>query len=101
MILFVKKFSIITPFLLLCALYIFIFYIFDWFSDMFQEAQFGGIYSRKLRSALVCGFTFFLISEIMLFGGFFWAFFDRVFNPGYITGGICLPSGIENVDFYR
>lgn len=100
-VLFVKKLVFVTPFILLCLFYLLIFYIFDWFNEMYYESHFCGIYSRKLRSSLVCGFLFFLISEIMLFGGFFWAFFDRVFNPGYLIGSACLPLGIENVDFYR
>jgi heme/copper-type cytochrome/quinol oxidase subunit 3 len=42
----------------------------------------------------------FLISEVMLFGGFFWSYFDRVFNPGAIPG--ChLPTGLERIDYWR
>jgi heme/copper-type cytochrome/quinol oxidase subunit 3 len=55
-------------------------------------------YVRKIRAALVCGFTPFLVSEIMLFGGFFWAYFDRVYNPGYSTA-VCLPRAMEYVDY--
>ena len=100
-ILYIKKFVSITPFLLLVALVFFIYFLLDWFDDVIYESRLNGRYNRKLRSALVCGFTCFLISEVLLFGGFFWAYFDRVYNPGYITGSFCLPSGMENIDYWR
>lgn len=100
-VLYVKKFASITPFLLLVALLFFIYFLLDWFDDVIYESRLNGRYNRKLRSALVCGFTCFLISEVLLFGGFFWAYFDRVYNPGYITGSFCLPSGMENIDYWR
>ena len=55
---------------------------------------------KKLRAAFVCGFFLFLLSEIMLFGGFFWAYFDRVYNPGYVTS-VCVPCGMEYIDYKR
>lgn len=65
---------------------------------MIFESRFNGRYNRKLRASLVCGFILFLVSEIMLFGGFFWAYFDRVFNPSTMTGGICIPTCMEHID---
>ena len=64
------------------------------------EGRGAGRYTKKVRAALVCGFALFLISELMLFGGFFWAYFDRVFSPGAVPG--CqLPTGMERIDYFR
>jgi len=53
-----------------------------------------GRYGKKLRAALVCGFFLFLCSEIMLFGGFFWALFDRAYTPA-IDVGYWMPAGMQ------
>lgn len=68
---------------------------------MYIESSIRGRYGRKIRAALCCGFVLFLFSEIMLFGGFFWAYFDRFFNPSYIFDGYWIPAGIDIVEFSR
>lgn len=100
-IVFLKKFANMTPFYLLSALLLFIFFLINWFDDLIYESRMNGRYNRKIRSSLVCGFLCFLISEVLLFGGFFWGFFDRFFNPGYILGSVCIPAGTENIDYMR
>lgn len=100
-IVFLKKFSTMTPVYLLCAFLVFLFFMLNWFEDLVCESRLNGRYNRKIRSGLVFGFLCFLISEILLFGGFFWGFFDRFFNPGYIVGSFCIPSGTENIDYMR
>jgi heme/copper-type cytochrome/quinol oxidase subunit 3 len=85
------------------ALFLFILFcwwMLCWFSDLLYESVVDSRYTRKLRSAFVCGFLLFLVSEIMLFGGFFWAYFDRVYNPGYLTS-VCVPTGMEYIDYKR
>lgn len=72
-----------------------------WGTDMSSESDFDGRYARKVRASLFFGFVFFLVSEVMLFGGFFRAYFDRVFNPSYATGCISIPTGMESIDFSR
>lgn len=66
-----------------------------WFYDMVTESVVFGRYNRKLRYTLMAGFFLFLISEIFLFVGFFWAFFDRMFDTSVFYGGISLPYGVE------
>lgn len=100
-IVFLKKFAIMTPFYLLGALLLFLFFMINWFDDLIYESRMNGRYNRKIRSSLVCGFICFLISEVLLFGGFFWGYFDRFFNPGYILGSFCIPTGTENIDYFR
>lgn len=47
------------------------------------------------------GFILFLTSEVMLFGGFFWSYFDRVYNCSSLVGSFCLPQGVNPIDFLR
>ena len=70
-IVFLKKFLTITPVYLLCVLLIFLFFMLNWFDDLAYESRLNGRHNRKIRSGLVFGFFCFLISEILLFGGFF------------------------------
>lgn len=69
--------------------------ILGWFGDMFIESVVYGKYNRKIRQALNYGFILFLVSEVFLFMGFFWGYFDRLFDPVLWTGGNSLPYGIE------
>jgi heme/copper-type cytochrome/quinol oxidase subunit 3 len=73
------------------------FFAFMWLRDMFIEASVFGKYNRKVRAALVYGFVLFILSECFLFGGFFWAYFDRFFHPTMFTGNSSLPYGIQSI----
>jgi heme/copper-type cytochrome/quinol oxidase subunit 3 len=72
-----------------------------WFMDLINESLIFGKYNRKLRSVIVAGFMIFLTSEVLLFGGFFWAFFDRFFHVPGITGGTSIPMGLEVLIWYK
>lgn len=73
----------------------------SWFYDLLNESMMFGKYNRKLRSVIVVGFMLFLVSEVFLFGGFFWAFFDRFFHTPAIVGGVSVPMGMEVFVFYK
>jgi len=61
--------------LILCAYF--------WFTDIIYEATSEGFHTRVVRVGLKNGFYLFLVSEFMLFFGFFWAFFSFFYMPGY------------------
>src|ERR1700753_4097575 len=48
---------------------------YNWFRDITEEASFVGDHTLVVRRGLVLGFLLFICSEVMLFFGFFWAFF--------------------------
>jgi len=52
--------------------------IFFWVYDVIIESDFGR-YNNKIHKALIFGFVLFLLSELMVFSGFFWVLFDRLF----------------------
>lgn len=58
----------------------FVFFLDLWSNDIFIESSLFGNYSRKLCSGIILGFLVFLLSELVVFSGFFWAFFDISFN---------------------
>ena len=58
--------------------------VMHWVDDV-REESICGRYTKKLRSALYVGFMLFLLSELMLFGSFFWVYFDRIFHLSYVT----------------
>jgi len=73
------------------------FFAFMWLRDMLIEASVFGKYNKKVRAALVYGFFLFIISECFLFGGFFWAYFDRLFHASMMTGNSSLPYGLQPI----
>jgi heme/copper-type cytochrome/quinol oxidase subunit 3 len=72
-----------------------------WFRDLLIESMVFGKYNRKLRSVIVAGFMLFLASEVLLFGGFFRAFFDRFFHTPAMLGGSSMPMGLEVLIWYK
>jgi heme/copper-type cytochrome/quinol oxidase subunit 3 len=76
---------------------LFLYGIFGWVYEIIIESVYFGKYNVKIRATLVCGFFLFLISEIMLFAGLFWAYFDRIFNLTEFTDHLSIPIGMERV----
>jgi cytochrome c oxidase subunit 3 len=74
--------------------------ILAWCKEIVYES-FSGKYTKKLRAALLYGFLLFLISEAMLFGSIFWAYFDRLFHLSYVTGFLSVPTTVEIVRWYK
>jgi len=59
---------------------------FFWFFDVVQEATYAGHHTLAVRAGLRYGFLLFIVSEVMLFFGFFWAFFHASFSPSIELG---------------
>lgn len=74
--------------------------IIAWCKEVARES-FYGKYTKKLRSALLFGFLLFLVSEAMLFGSIFWAYFDRLFHMSYVTGFLSVPTTVEAIRWYK
>jgi len=71
-----------------------------WFLDISREAVVKGLHTRVVRKGLKTGFLFFIASEIMLFFGFFWAFFHSALCPSIEIGGIWPPVGLEVIPMF-
>nr|YP_009472874.1 cytochrome c oxidase subunit III [Melophagus ovinus]ART65747.1 cytochrome c oxidase subunit III [Melophagus ovinus]AWB97140.1 cytochrome c oxidase subunit III [Melophagus ovinus] len=68
--------------------------IFQWWRDVIRESTFQGMHTQIVINSLKYGMILFIISEIMFFISFFWAFFHSSLAPSIETGLIWPPKGI-------
>ena len=68
-----------------------------WWRDVIREGTFQGKHTARVRTGLRLGVILFIVSEVMLFFGFFWAFFHSALNPVFNIGGVWPPKGIETL----
>jgi len=66
-----------------------------WWRDVVREATFQGHHTLIVKQGLIFGFILFIISEIMFFFGFFWAFFHSSLSPTIAQGFTWPPIGIN------
>ncbi len=66
----------------------------QWWRDVIREALFEGAHTQKVQRGLKLGFILFVISEIMLFFSFFWAFFHASLSPNIEIGCVWPPVGL-------
>lgn len=71
---------------------------YQWFRDIIRETK-GGYHTKKVRSGIYISFIVFLITEIMLFFSFFWAFFHSSLVPT-IELGCIWPRGALIIKLY-
>jgi cytochrome c oxidase subunit 3 len=73
----------------------FLFAIISWFWDIIREATFDGCHTLAVQRGLRIGFVLFIVSEIMFFFSFFWAFFHSSVSPSIWIGCVWPPLGIR------
>lgn len=75
---------------LICGLaFLLVIYIVrQWFYNVEDEASFLGFHTLVVKRGLYKGFILFLISELMLFFGFFWAFFHSSLSPSIVFAAL-------------
>lgn len=88
-------------FILIIGLLTLIFCVFSWFRDIIEESSFLGYHTLVVKRGLILGFFLFIISEIMLFFGFFWAFFHSALSPDIFLGGEWPFVGIDPISVYN
>lgn len=66
-----------------------------WWRDVIREAVFEGSHTRKVQNGLKMGMVLFILSEVMFFFAFFWAYFHSSLAPAVEIGSIWPPQGIE------
>jgi len=50
--------------------------MFTWWRDIIRESTFEGQHTKQVQQGLKSGMLLFIVSEIMFFFAFFWAFFS-------------------------
>jgi len=72
-----------------------IFYVmFVWWRDIIREGSFEGQHTKIVQNGLRMGMILFIVSEIMFFFAFFWAFFHSSLSPAPEIGGVWPPIDI-------
>lgn len=65
-----------------------------WWRDVVSEATFEGHHTNIVQLGLRYGMILFIVSEVMFFFAFFWAFFASSLTPTIEIGNIWPPKGI-------
>lgn len=79
------------------CLFFLVWTMFSWWFDVALEGFKGGHHTAKVRSGLRMAMALFILSEVLFFAGFFWAFFHSALNPVYNIGGVWPPVGIDTI----
>lgn len=96
-VLYMHKFK--AGFKLLITGFIFILFItYTWGRDIIREAVYGDNHTAAVKRGLRLGVVLFIISEIMLFFSFFWAFFHSSIAPVFNIGGVWPPKAITPIN---
>ncbi len=69
-----------------------------WWRDIVREGTFEGRHTFAVQHGLRFGMILFIVSEVMLFFAFFWAFFHSSLNPSPQIGAVWPPKGIEVIN---
>lgn len=81
--------------LFVSALILFLMVLSCWWRDVIRESTFEGKHTKIVQKNHRFGFVLFIVSEIMFFLAFFWAFFYSSLDPAMQIGGDWPPFGIE------
>jgi len=80
--------------LLIVALSIVVIISYQWWRDVTRESRFQGLHTSIVTNGLRMGIILFIISEVIFFFSFFWAFFHRRLAPTIELGLFWPPAGI-------
>lgn len=86
---------------LLFSIFIFLIIIGCWFIDIIHEGTYEGFHTKTVQQSLRFGFILSIISEIILFFSFFWAFFYNFLNPSIFIGNVWPPLGINPLETWN
>ena len=68
-----------------------------WWRDVIRESTYEFKHTPYVRRGLLNGVLLFIISEVMFFFGFFWAFFHSSLAPSHYIGGVWPPLLIDTI----
>jgi heme/copper-type cytochrome/quinol oxidase subunit 3 len=83
------------PQILLFGLISLLYTMFVWWRDVVREATFEGHHTSIVQIGLRYGMILFILSEVLFFAAFFWAFFTASLAPTIEIGSIWPPKGIH------
>lgn len=74
-----------------------VYFFFAWIENVIAEAD-AGYHVLAVQQGLSYGFILFILSEVMLFFSFFWAFFHVSLSPSIMIGMQWPPAGLPSID---
>lgn len=74
--------------------------ILTWILEIFKEEQ-TGAHTIEIQKGFQYAILLFILSELMLFFSFFWAYFHYTLNSNSFTGGTYTPKGLVVFYWYR
>ena len=72
-----------------------------WWGDVIREAHVDKAHTVHVQNGLKMGFLFFILTELMFFVAFFWAYFNASLFPAEEIGGVWPPKTIQTVNPFR
>ncbi len=84
-----------------CSFYILCWMVGNWFYDIIVEATYEGNHTTMVQRNIKYGMLLFIVSEVMFFFSFFWAFFHSSLSPTIDIGVVWPPLGIETFKYYQ
>nr|AMW67909.1 cytochrome c oxidase subunit III [Coniopteryx sp. YW-2016] len=67
----------------------------QWWRDIIREGTFQGCHTKFVETGLRWGMILFIVSEILFFFSFFWAYFHSSLSPSVDIGNNWPPVGIK------
>lgn len=77
-----------------------IYVMYVWWRDIVREATYEEHHTFVVQRGLRLGMILFIVSEIMFFFAFFWAFFHSSLAPVFNIGGVWPPKSIIAMNTY-
>ena len=85
------------PYVLGVGLGLLVFTLVGWWHDVINEAA-TGHHTEQARHGFKYGMAMFILSEVMFFAAFFWAYFHAALSPTEAMGNVWPPKGIHTLD---
>nr|ACA62487.1 cytochrome c oxidase subunit III [Drosophila sucinea] len=74
--------------------YYYILTVYQWWRDVSREGTYQGLHTYAVTIGLRWGMILFILSEVLFFVSFFWAFFHSSLSPAIELGASWPPMGI-------
>ena len=84
--------------LLILGFFMLCFVVSLWWRDVIREATYEGHHTGRVQKGLRIGISLFIVSEVIFFFAFFWAFFHSSLSPVFAIGGVWPPVGITPIN---
>tara|TARA_R110002072_G_scaffold140732_2_gene285083 strand:+ start:353 stop:1081 length:729 start_codon:yes stop_codon:yes gene_type:complete len=85
-------------FLFIVGLVILLFGAYSWWGDVIKEGEHQGFHTSIVQLGLRYGVFLFIISEVMFFVAWFWAYFNASIFPTEAIGAVWPPQDIQTLD---